>query len=345
MTQYLRVLWRAFLGIAGGMAIAAAVQAAPITGLYAFGDSLSDVGNDYLISGGAAPAAAYYSDSSTVGRFANGPNYVDYLAGVLGLGATPSVAGGNIYAYGGARTAYVRPDAAAFGALSFNAQLASFYGTHPTVDPTALYVLWIGSNDIGDVIGQAALGGNPSVLLPNAINTAMNGIAAAIQNLAARGATHFLVPNIPDLSLVPAVRQIGNPNLSNLARFASQQFNGALDNLLGLTAFGSLDIDELDVYKAQTDVTANPAAFGFTNVTSACYTGEVNGAARGGVPLSVCANPNLHLYFDYEHPSSAMHAYVGRLAVAAVLPEPGQLALVVVAGLAAFGAGRSRRVH
>ena len=83
------------------MASAATASAAPYTGLVVFGDSLSDVGNDTIVTGGTFPGPAYYQ-----GRFSNGVNYVDDLAAKLGLPApTPSVAGGTDYAYGGARTA------------------------------------------------------------------------------------------------------------------------------------------------------------------------------------------------------------------------------------------------
>ena len=50
-------------------------RAALYTGLYAFGDSLTDTGNTSLASGGASPGPAYFN-----GRYSNGPVWVEYLA-------------------------------------------------------------------------------------------------------------------------------------------------------------------------------------------------------------------------------------------------------------------------
>ncbi len=55
------------------------------TTMYVFGDSLSDIGNVFSLSGGAVPPSAqpdlhYYS-----GRFSNGPVWVDSLAQTMGI--------------------------------------------------------------------------------------------------------------------------------------------------------------------------------------------------------------------------------------------------------------------
>src|ERR1700734_2000682 len=90
--------------IALGMITFAAggTQGDQITGIVSFGDSLSDVGNDYIASGGTqpSPTADYYQ-----GRFTNGGNWLDYLAHDLGVAApVASLAGGSDYAFGGAST-------------------------------------------------------------------------------------------------------------------------------------------------------------------------------------------------------------------------------------------------
>ena len=59
-------------------AVAPTLSAAPYSGLYVFGDSLSDQGNVSHIAGGALPPGEY-TDGTTSGRFTNGKNYIDYL--------------------------------------------------------------------------------------------------------------------------------------------------------------------------------------------------------------------------------------------------------------------------
>lgn len=324
--------------LAAGLGFAGAAQAASYSNLFVFGDSLSDVGNDLVVTGGAVPSPAYYSSGATVGRFSNGLNYADHLAAGLGLVLSPSVLGGTDYAYGGARVSSVAGGLPAT-ALSFNQQIGAFDASHARADGGALYVLWIGANDMSDAITAAAHGNSAAV--GAAIGNAMQGIGSAITDLSNRGATHFLIPNLPNLALVPAVNSVGSAGLSALAQGASRNFNIALNNTLA--SFSTLDIRRFDVFAAQAAITASPAAYGFSDVTHACYPGDVNGQARPGGPApSVCANPAAYLYWDYEHPTTALHAVLGAEALAVAVPEPAQW-LLLAAGLAVVGGMRRAR--
>jgi phospholipase/lecithinase/hemolysin len=62
----------------------------------------------------------------------------------------------------------------------------------------------------------------------------------------------------------------------------------------------------------------NPSAYGFTHVTSACYTGSLT---------TLCANPSQYLFFDDFHPTTAAHAIIAQGFLAAV-PEPSTLLLM-----------------
>ena len=81
--------------IAAPMATLAAVPT--YSNLYVFGDSYCDVGNLFAASGGTVPGAPYY-----MGRFSNGPLWVDHVAGFLGLPMKPALLGGTNYAFAGA---------------------------------------------------------------------------------------------------------------------------------------------------------------------------------------------------------------------------------------------------
>jgi len=116
------------------------LRAGTIDAIYAFGDSLSDVGNIYAYSSvntpPAYPAAPYVN-----GQFSNGNVWVQDLAGDLGLAPlTPSLLGGTDYAVGGAETSvtpFNLPTSAA-GSDLLTAQLPLFESAHATADPNAL---------------------------------------------------------------------------------------------------------------------------------------------------------------------------------------------------------------
>jgi phospholipase/lecithinase/hemolysin len=338
--RFLQQVMRQTALLAAGLGMAALAHAGPYSSLYVFGDSLSDAGNVLQITGGAAPVASIYTDGTNTGRFTNGLSYVDHLAKGLGLSAAPSLQGGTNYAFGGARVSYVNPGLPST-ALSFNQQISAFTSSHASADAGGLYVLWIGANDMSDAIG-AAVRGNPAAV-QSAIGNAMKGIGGAIAELSSRGATHFLIPNLPDLSLVPAIRGVGVPQLSALAQNVSLSFNDALQRTLSHADFAPLDIRTFDVFQTQTDITANPTAYGLSNVTSACFTGEVSGAALPGGPTpTVCSAPQSYMYFDYEHPTAALHAVLGQQALAVAVPEPAQVLLFTL-GLATLGGVARRR--
>jgi len=73
-------------------------NAGPITFLHVAGDSLSDQGNGFSLTGGAFPPLPYDQ------RATNGPVAVEYLANALGVPLDASAAGGTNHAVLGATT-------------------------------------------------------------------------------------------------------------------------------------------------------------------------------------------------------------------------------------------------
>src|SRR4051812_29480301 len=227
---------------------------AAFDGLYVFGDSLSDVGNVQTVTSGLAPLVAptpgpYYFN----GRYSNGPNFVESLSEGLGLGAVrPSGVGGNVYAYGGA-LATGPPPPASVVVQDVDDQVSQCLAAHPVGSPTALYVVYAGSNDL--------------ITNPSGGAAAAASLAGSIGRLYDAGARHVLAPNLPLLGLVPRVN--GNPAQRGAADAATRQFNAALAaSLDGLQAARpGLTLYRLDVAGLFDDIVADPAAFGLTNVT------------------------------------------------------------------------------
>lgn len=300
-------------------------KAAAFDKLYIFGDSLSDVGNVQAATTSLAPLVSptpgpYYYN----GRFSNGPNCAEVLSSGLGLGPVlPSVSGGNDYAYGGAlATGTTFPTSLVV--QDIDDQVTQYLGAHPAASPTALYVVYAGSNDVlsnpGDVASPVA------------------SLTASMQKLYNAGARHILAPNLPLLGLIP--RNNGNAANAAAANTATTQFNSdlatALDQFQGLHP--DLVLYRLDVAKFFADLIAHPADFGFTNVTDSAAPGLEPGDQTYDTSLLV-HNPDQYLFWDDLHPTRAGQELLGEAALAAV-PEPSTLALIV---LGSFGLLRRRR--
>ena len=163
-------------------------QAGQITGIVSFGDSLSDVGNDYIASKGTQPAppADYYQ-----GRFTNGGNWLDYLAHDLGVAApVAALAGGSNYAFGGASTGSGTTTLRAGQAVpNVDSQIAMYLASN-TPTSGQLFTIWAGANNL--LIGNQT---NPTV--------PAHDIATEITTLANAGAKQFLIPNLPLLGEIP----------------------------------------------------------------------------------------------------------------------------------------------
>ena len=119
--------------------------------LFAFGDSLSDAGNDWIVDGHTDPVSPYYN-----GHFSNGKTWVEDLSKKLGLGTlTPSLAGGHDFAFGGAETGPTAIEGANPGDLL--GQVAQYGLRYPQYQG-ALYTLDIGGNDIIKALDELRAG-------------------------------------------------------------------------------------------------------------------------------------------------------------------------------------------
>jgi phospholipase/lecithinase/hemolysin len=236
------------------------------------------------------------------GRFSNGVNYVDVLAEKLGIPVTPSLAGGTNFAFGGARTGYnvveqpFGPYPQGAFPWSLNAETQAFVAQtrNRQADPTALFIVFSGSNDLADVLSLRL---NPSTT----IAATVEGIRQAILAFKAAGARTILVPNLPNLGKIPLVARSG-PAVAAFATALSTSYNAALDAMLD--TIEDVNIVRFDTFAFITDVVDNPTAYGFTNSTDACYSGFVTPDPTA----TECADPDGHVFWDGEHPTSKLYS-------------------------------------
>lgn len=268
--------------------------AGPFSQIVVFGDSLSDTGNaDEALGSLAIDPDDYY-----MGRFSNGPVWIEYLATQLQL--TPPVANltsgsGRNYAFGGARTH-------GSGLVSFfindvDEQVPDYINNDGGPTGDELIVVWGGANDFLD--GQT----NASV--------PVNNLASDIADLYAAGGRNFMVVNLPLLGQTP--RYVGTSNEPVFDGF-STSFNSQLDLSLDSleTTLTDIEFFRVDAGALIGDAVANPAAYGFTNVTDQAL-------GLSGI------NPDEYLFWDNVHPTTRGHSLVAQNAAGVLFDALGVL--------------------
>jgi phospholipase/lecithinase/hemolysin len=280
-------------------------------GVVVFGTSLSDAGNAFVFSGGTNGPPSYSVSPLLIPdrpysmgghHFSNGATWIEQFALGHGWGASvqpafqstsPQAAN---YAVGAARA---REDGVQFNlSKQVNAFLEQSGGVAPA---ERLYVIEMGSNDVRDALQSPNPGG--------VLQAALNAMAANITLLHSKGATRFLVMNVPNISLTPAIAMVDTqiPGAKQGIDLLTMMFNAGLSGVLGsLSALPGIDIRTLNAYQLVTDMVGNPDAFGLTNVTTACITPNVTPFA--------CEDPDQFLFWDGIHPTRAVHAVVAHRA-------------------------------
>jgi outer membrane lipase/esterase len=290
-----------------------------------FGDSLSDPGNAFVVLRRLGtppfvtvpPFLSLIPDAPYVRgalHFSNGPTWIEQLSVIDH--AVPS-AGPELviprvfsnYAVGGARARGSDP-------YDLSGQVNLFLGDFRGRGPAgALYVLWMGSNDLRDAL--EALAADPSGATSQSIlQQAVSSIYSNLLTLYGAGARRFLVPNAPDIGSAPAILLQG-PGAQGAASFLSSQFNSGLAlALASLDSMPGVNIARLDVFTIVRTVVAAPADFGLTDVKDPCIRLET-------LVHAFCARPDQFLFWDGIHPTVAGHRILARYANTALGGKPG----------------------
>ena len=315
LTNSLRWLLPVVLGFWAVLA-----QAASYSQIYVFGDSLSDIGNLHAI------------DSKYPVRFSNGPVAVEDLASGLGLTLSPSlhllppsvVNGnyGNDYAVAGA-VAIDADGNPATADINVPTQVNAFLMIHGGHAPSdALYVMMIGGNDIfaaQDIMINGSW--DSGTAADKRLQQATAAVKTELQTLIAAGARHILVVDAPDVGKTPMTgikaAQLKattttlygyflSSELRQVSRWLSQDYDLrlaiAVDEVEEATG---LDIKQYSLFNLLDKLVANPAEYGYTDVTDPC----IYELTKVGV--SPGCNFNTWLFYDEIHPTAVTHQRAG----------------------------------
>lgn len=311
--------------------LAPSLSAAPYSGLYVFGDSLSDAGQ--------FPDTV--NSTTQTRRFTNrvGPLFTDasgevygktspmLLGELLGLGeqspSTSSVfqsnglADGNNWAVGGYRTDQILDSitqaggSVVAGGRTRDGFLVDLANRGLSLDPNALYYVNGGGNDflqgrvLSTVQAQAAAG----------------RLVDSVEALQAAGARYIMVSLLPNLGNTPT---LGGSN-SFISGLASDLNTELVSQLRGIDA----NIIPLNLPVLVTEVLANPDAFGFDgsqNLTGTCFNGCASVNATWGIN-SATPDPSKLLFNDGVHPTTAVQQIAADYAYSLLL-APQELSLL-----------------
>lgn len=269
-----------------------------------FGDSLSDPGNFFAMTGQntTAPYAPIPSAPYAIGgnHFTDGSTWIEQLSAKLGdpLSSQPAFRADirfTNFAFGGARARSVgdKPN--------LTMQVAAFLASN--VDAALdddLFVVWFGANDVHDALQALSTAPTPEAAL-GIIAAALEATASNIQALYAAGARSFLVPNVPNLAVTPAVRSVGTEAVA-AATILSAAYNTELDDVLDQlsAALPQIEILQLDISALLGSVVLQPDAYGLSDTLTPCLRFDT-------IDHAVCTNADEHLFWDGFHPTAAAH--------------------------------------
>jgi phospholipase/lecithinase/hemolysin len=323
MNRVLKILFLFVLGLADIQQSANAGPRFTYSKLFVFGDSLSDTGNDFilttklykpLINAGYLPAdfpsippsvsphKTYYN-----GRFSNGAVAVEYLCSGLAICKAqqlkPSESVANFvgepalnFAYGGSLSGISSYTPGGFLVPGALGQVKSFIDAYQAkgkaVPQDALYLIWTGANDY------------LFWLNPDPASVASN-ISQSIDALYAAGARNFLVPNMSDLGSVP-INYFYPAETSTLLTQLSKAHNLALASALqSLQQYRpGIKLVIVDMYTfinklaVSLNIGIGPGGDCLISPTPYNCTDVVNFQAPG------------YLYWDIEHPTTNTHKLI-----------------------------------
>jgi phospholipase/lecithinase/hemolysin len=297
-------------------------QAPTFSRVVVFGDSLSDTGNVRERTSSKSSGAIDYPSHTfnyDNGRFTNDnetdPSSQTYL-GVwheqlartfLGLpAASNSLGGGLNYAFGGATTTdgtheEVQETPVADISITIDdmgKQMDDYFAAH-SVDPSALYIVWGGNNDLRNDDTSAN------------VTATVERVEGLVTRLATAGAQYIMVPNVSPLGDVP--RYFGTPKGATanraVAEYRTELANGlnALQASLAMQGF-TPTIYRPDMWADSVRIFSNGPHFGFLNLTEPSQDSD--------------GNPDQYIFWDDVHPTTAAHYRLALTAFNSIVNPP-----------------------
>lgn len=272
--------------------------------LVVFGDSLSDPGNAYVLTG--MSLVPPYRDLIPEHPYArgghhlsNGSTWIEQLASQMNLvqSAGPALEEPGVFSNYAVDRTRACPESTSPTYFDLSGQVELFLGDFGGAAPAeALYVVFIGGNDVRDALTSQ----NPTAVIGCALSLIYSNLVALID----AGARTFLVANVPNLGQVPAVALLGGEAQAG-ATYASELFNQQLELILSTleAAYsGQVTFYRINTFDLITQASSNHPDL---NVTEPCI--DVFAG-------TVCAPAEGYLFWDGVHPTVTGHSLIAEAA-------------------------------
>lgn len=291
-------------------------HSATFSGIVAFGDSLSDLGNTAasIFPNDLTGYNPYYYDQ---GRWSNGPLWVEDLARQMSLNALQRNDGTNLYGTDFAWAGSTSGTGYSYYYLAnlqqqvkfYIALLTTKYAQMPDIK-TTLFTVWSGGNDVLYYTQDDT---------PITAQKMCDNIAAAVTALYNAGGRSFIVPNLPPLGDKPNYR---GTKYQAKANDLINMYNPLLHTrLMQLQSqLPGITIVAFDAYQAFKAVLMNPQDYKLTNVTDPAFVPNSNPFKQYG---SVVANPDEYMFWDDTHPTRVGHAIIAKFLNNTLTVTPG----------------------
>ncbi len=246
-----------------------------------FGDSLTDNGNLFALTGGTQPPSPPYFN----GRFSNGPTYAELVPGLTGATALN-------FAFGGAEALTTPGDAPIQQITNLNAQIANYLASIPTgaADGTAA-VLNIGNNDYLRI---------PPTATPLEVGATIQGvlgsIATAAQQLLGAGVDKIILFTLPSVAVTPLGATLPPAAVAS-AQAVIEAHNAGLRTIADGLAASGVNVEIVDIFRLANELAADRETFGFETTTARLIDNLADPDA----------DPDSFAFFDSIHPTAAAH--------------------------------------
>lgn len=329
-----------------------------VSRVISFGDSLSDLGTyapaTSLAGTGAAPffGGRFTTNNHTGYTTASNTNiatiWVESVAARVGVPITQAAAGFattevlcpaaanpalatscTAYGQGGSRVTDPIGIGKNGGALTVPVvtQMARHITRFGSYRADEVVLVWAGNNDVFTQLGAVGLGLPPATAIAN-LQAAATQLATLVkEQVLAKGATRVAVLNLPDYAILPGFLAAPAPTRALLTQMATE-FNASLT-----AGLAGANVVMVDVRTLISTIAAQPATYGFVNVTTAaCDPAKIQAVTGGRVTdgsslfcnaatgqafntLRTGASTSTWAFADGVHPTLGGHKVVSDLVI------------------------------